>query len=81
MGALKNNTTKAQTKDLLKYLETHNGITASEAWKKFGIERVSARIWDLRRKGHNIRNEWYKYENDNGNMVRFVKYVLVKEAV
>lgn len=82
MGALKNKTTKTQCSELLRYMKKHKkGVSAREAWQELGIERISARIWDLRGMGHEISNTWYTYKNDSGYTVRFVKYVLVKEAV
>jgi hypothetical protein len=79
---LKNKTTKTQCKKLLKYLKSHKrGISARDALLTLGIERESARIWDLRHAGHVIDKEWYKYENEDGNTVRFCKYILIKEAV
>lgn len=82
MGALNNDTTRSQNKALLNYLKAHKkGVSATEAWNALGIERVSARIWDLRHKyGHSIDKVWYQYENDYGHTVRFCRYVLVKEA-
>lgn len=82
MGALKNKTTRSQCRKLLKYLREHKeGVSATDAWEALGIERVSARVFDLRQCGHEIRNDWYQYKNEDGNTVRFCKYVLVKEAV
>lgn len=83
MKALNNKTTKSQRKQLLRYLKSHkSGISARDALLKLGIERASARIWDLKhRDGHEIDKVWYQYTNDAGNTVRFCKYVLVKEAV
>ena len=82
MGALKNKTTRSQCKKLLKYLKTHKkGISARDALLILGIERASARIWDLRHDGgHEIDKVWYQYENEDGNTVRYCRYVLVKEA-
>lgn len=40
---------KTQNAKILKYLQTHKkGLTAVDAWNKFSIMRLSARIWDLR---------------------------------
>jgi hypothetical protein len=83
MKALNNKTTRSQCKQLLKYLKSHKkGISAREALLKLGIERVSARVWDLRHKDrHEIDKVWYQYENEAGNTVRYCRYILIKEAV
>ncbi|MBO4924439.1 MAG: helix-turn-helix domain-containing protein [Bacteroidales bacterium] len=44
----------SQNKRLLSYLIEHSSITPDEAWRKLGIYRLSARIFDLREKGYNI---------------------------
>lgn len=81
MSALKNKTTKTQCKKLLKYLKSHKrGISARDALLILGIERASARIWDLRHSGHEIDQVWYQYENEDGNRVRYCRYVLIREA-
>lgn len=42
---------KSQREDVYKYLKTHSkGITQYEAIKKFGATRLSAIIYDLKRK-------------------------------
>lgn len=43
-----------QNKIILKHLKTHRGITALTAFEKYGILRLSGRIFDLREKGCNI---------------------------
>lgn len=44
-----------QTNIILDYLKNNKeGITSMEAFKKFGATRLSAIIFNLRRKGYNI---------------------------
>lgn len=68
---------KSQTRKILKYLETHkNGLSQKEAYDKFGCFRLGARIWDLRSKNYNIVTEYDSYINEEGNRVRYGRYVL-----
>ena len=65
----KDNSKDSQNKQVLKWLKNGNTLTASQASNYFGIYRLSARIWDLRKQGHPIKSElqfdgsahWSKY--------------------
>lgn len=50
-------TLRPQTTDLLDYLQEHNHITPAEASKVLGIDRLAARIYDLKKQGYNINKE------------------------
>ena len=43
-----------QNDGILKYLEAGNTLTPMDALRLFGSFRLSARIFELRQKGHNI---------------------------
>lgn len=74
---MNNQKNKNQRNKILRYLETHKkGITPVEALNKFGCFRLGARIWELRAMGHNIETEYDCYVNDDGNNVRYGRYVL-----
>jgi len=72
----------SQRKRVLEILKTGKGITAREASRlrdavgnSAGIDRLSARIYELREQGYRIRDEWEK----NGRK-RWVRYYLVEES-
>ena len=44
----------SQDERILKHLQSHKSITSLEAVKLYGITRLSAVIFRLRRKGHRI---------------------------
>lgn len=44
----------SQNETILTHLQAFGRITSLEAIKKYGITRLSARIYDLRDAGHNI---------------------------
>ena len=47
---------KSQEKRILDYLQNGGKITPLEALDKFGCLRLSGRIYDLKRKGYNIKS-------------------------
>lgn len=72
----------SQRKRVLEILKTGKGITAREASRlrdtvgnSDGIDRLSARIYELREQGHRIRDEWEK-----SGRKRWVRYYLAEEA-
>ena len=67
------------TRRVLNYMLDFDGITSWEAIKEFGATRLSAIIFNLRKKGFIIENEWIETKNRYGDNVRFVKYSLNKE--
>ena len=72
---------KTQNDEILKHLQTHKGITAADAFSKYGITRLSARIYDLRDRGFKIINCNREAVDRRGKKVKFVEYRLVKEAL
>jgi len=49
--------TDSQNKTILNWLKSGQVITQFTAASYFGIFRLSARIYDLRRQGHNIESK------------------------
>jgi len=58
---------------------THKGITQAQAVEKFGCYRLSARIFDLKEQGYDIKAIRCIKKNADGNVVQFAKYVLEDE--
>jgi hypothetical protein len=46
--------TESQNKQVLNWLKSGHPLTAFQASNYFGIYRLSARIYDLKKQGHNI---------------------------
>lgn len=67
-----------QERAVLKYMQEFGSITSFEAFQELGITRISARIFELRDKGHEIISIPMKTKNRYGNTVNFVKYKLQK---
>ena len=62
-----------QENQILNHLKKHKFITSWEAIQEYRITRLSARIYELREKGHNIITK-----NVSENVKRFAEYSLIK---
>lgn len=67
------------TDRVLAHLWDYGEITSWEAIKMFGATRLSAIIFNLRKRGWNIENEWEYNTNRYGDEVKYVRYKLIKE--
>ena len=65
-----------QTQAVLGWLQTNASISSMEAIQNFGATRLSAIIFNLKRKGHNIETVWCDGQNRFGRHVRFARYYL-----
>ena len=52
-----------QSEMILKHLQKFKSITSLQALRMYGCFRLSARIWELRRQGYNIKSEMVKLDN------------------
>lgn len=67
--------TTSQNRAIIQYLESGGSLSTIDALEKFGTFRLSARILDLRKKGHNIRTE--KFKTPSGKTV--ARYFIPKK--
>lgn len=67
-----------QEEMVLNYLLDYGSITPKEAEANFGIMRLAAVIFKLKRKGYDIKTEMKSGRNIFGRNVSFAKYVLVR---
>lgn len=61
-----------QADQILAHLKSGETLTPLEALDKFGCFRLGARIWDLKREGHDIQTEFVEV----GEGKRVAKYRL-----
>jgi len=66
---------ETQNKLIAQHLESGHTITALEALHRFGCFRLSARIWDLKRRGLDIESRTKKITSDGKQKV-VVEYKL-----
>lgn len=67
-----------QEKQIEQHLKQYGSITSWEAFEKYGITRLSARIYNLRRY-HNMLSKQMTTTNRYGNTVNYVRYVYMGE--
>lgn len=65
-----------QNERLINYLKSGRGITSKEAADMLGIQRLSGRIFDLKRMGLEIVEAWETSKNRYGDIVRYKRYFL-----
>ena len=58
---------KSQSKVVLEHLKTFETITSYEAFTLYGITRLSAKIFDLRKEGVNIESVMTKVDTRYGS--------------
>lgn len=63
---------------VLRHLKDKGNITTFEAFTEYGATRLSAIIFELRKK-YIITDEWIERVNRYGENIRFKKYIYVKE--
>ena len=68
-----------QCDKILRYLEDTGSITPLDALREFGCMRLGARIWDLKRRGHEITKTLESRPNRYGQTVRYARYTMTKE--
>lgn len=68
--------TKNKTTEVLDRLKSVGSITSMEAFNLFGATRLSAIIFNLRKRGYNIETVDMDCIDRYGNPVKFAKYVL-----
>ena len=69
----------SQVKTIENHLKKYGSITQYEAWKRYGVSRLSAVIYDLRKQGLNIVTTDKKVKSHRWGTTIVAKYVLVKE--
>lgn len=70
---------KTQTDAVLAHLQEYGSITSIQAIQEYGVTRLSAVIFKLRRSGHRITTEPFQVTTRYGTKAMPVKYILKKE--
>lgn len=65
-----------KTQAVLEWLKTHASISSMEAINNFGATRLSAIIFNLRKRGYNIETVMVDGRDRFGNQTRFARYYL-----
>lgn len=67
-----------QQERVLRYMNEHGSITSMEAFRDLGTTRLSAVIFNLRKKGHTIKSVTESFKNRYGEPVYYSRYSVVK---
>ena len=67
-----------QSERVLRHLEERGGLTQKEASDAYGIERLGARVYDLRCAGHPIMKVMEEGKNRYGDTTHYARYLLKK---
>lgn len=68
-----------QCEMILDHLQQYGSITPMTALNRYGCMRLGARIYDLKRQGHDIRTVRQDVENQFGTRVTCARYIIVKK--
>lgn len=67
---------KTQFSVVLEHLQTHGSITSMQAFIYYGITRLSAIVFNLRKAGYPIITNSITSKNRYGNFVTYAEYTL-----
>ena len=74
----KNEIKLTQCDRILEHFHNYGSITSGEANQLYGIERLSARVYNLRKMGYTIGTKTEHGVNRFGEKTRFTRYFLIK---
>lgn len=67
-----------QNEQIVSYMREHGSISTMEAFG-IGITRLSARIFELKEKGYEIRDEKVKYTAQDGKKKCYNRFSIVED--
>ena len=70
---------KFKTQDVIKHLRVKGSITSLEAFELYDVTRLSSIIFNLRKKGYDIKTETQLGKNKYGNTMSYAKYILEED--
>ena len=68
---------KNQADTIYEHLKAYGSITTWEAIREYGITRLSAMIYILKKEGYKIISEWEEGTSRTGRKVKWKKYILM----
>ena len=70
---------KSKTGDILTHLKVKGSITSLEAFELYGATRLSAIIFELRKKGYDIKTTDGSCIDRYGHKCNFARYTLIED--
>ena len=71
---------KSQCDRILDAMRRGESVTQLDAWMRFGVRRLGARIYDLKKQGIEIVSEDVEVQNRFGEPCKVSSYFLAKSA-
>ena len=65
-----------QCEQILQDMQDNGGITSLDAIREFGCTRLSGRIYDLKKQGHDIKKQRVTGKNRYGKPVSYDRYFM-----
>lgn len=65
---------------IIRHLRIYGSITDLEAFADYGIRRLGARIYDLKKDGYPIKTEMVTGQNRFGQQTRYAKYIFLQDG-
>ena len=62
---------------ILRHLKDFGSITSWDSFKEYGITRLSAISFNLKKQGFNFKDEWIHTTNRYNEKTQFKKYILI----
>lgn len=69
----------SQCNRVLQHLQAYGSITPLEAMQEYGIMRLGARIYDLKKMGYSIDSSRETGENRYGESISYARYSLAEK--
>lgn len=63
-----------QCEQVLQHMKEHGSISSIEAFFNYGITRLSARIWELKRDGYDIETDLVTIKSEKGAKKQYARY-------
>ena len=68
----------SQCNRVLQHLQAYGSITPLEAMQEYGIMRLGARIYDLKKMGYSINSSMETGKNRYGESISYARYSLLE---
>ena len=70
---------QSQKNQVLWYLQSHKKIDSFTCYMKLQIVDLQHAIYELRKDGYNIQDQWIKKTNKLGRKIQYKEYVLMED--
>lgn len=70
---------QSQKNQVLWYLQSHKTIDSFKCYMQLQIVDLQHAIYELRKDGYNIQDQWIKKTNKLGRKIQYKEYVLMED--